>query len=211
MRCRSVVANYFAAFSARWEGYTNYPYPDVKGLVTVGRGNMIPNLSAMYQLPWRIGGKDGLLADKTLVTAEWCRLRAISPLERNEGGGHFAEGAKLFLTDAVVDGLTLSKASEMCDSLAKELFPEWDEWPACAQLGTLSLSWGYGEHLLQGPAPFPKFVKAAQMTDWATCSEECKLSTVGNPGVTGRNGANEYLFRSALMIPLDKLPNGCGG
>src|SRR6185503_10062976 len=76
-------------------------------------------------------------------------------------------------------------------------FPAWEEWPADAQLGVLSLAWAVGA----GFAPkWPKFTAACLASDWAGARENCTLREEKNPGVIPRNQANRRLFANAFEI-----------
>jgi GH24 family phage-related lysozyme (muramidase) len=109
------------------------------------------------------------------------------------GGGAYASLTQARLTNAAVDDLTRSKAGEMEAHLVQR-FANWDDLPADAQLGTLSLAWACG------PAfNFPTFAAALTRGDFATCAVECQMNAVGNPGLIPRNSANKALFLAAAQ------------
>jgi hypothetical protein len=107
------------------------------------------------------------------------------------GGGAYEGLTQIRLTEDAIDSLTMSKAREMVAHLLNR-FPNWDNLPADAQLGTLSLAWACG------PAfNFPRFSAALGAEDFATCALECKMDATGNPGLVPRNKANQALFLDA--------------
>jgi hypothetical protein len=71
-------------------------------------------------------------------------------------------------------------------------FAEFDDWPADAQLGLLSMAWALG------PAfRFLNFQAACQARDFRTAAVESHMNDTNNPGLRPRNKANFQLFESA--------------
>lgn len=196
---RDSVIKAFPAFTQRFEGCLRYMYLDVLGLVTTGRGNLIDPLPMALPLPWKHG--DGTPANQEEITEEWQQIKARSSLDKAGGGAYF-HLATLLLDQVDVDKLTVKKAMQM-DSVLKGRFPEWDIWPASAQLGALSLAWACGPRF-----HYPRFEAAAHNQDWVICAEECTINSTNNPGVMPRNAANKRLFRAAVLTPTDQLPDG---
>ncbi len=84
-------------------------------------------------------------------------------------------------------------------------FPEWNDWPADARLGVLSMAWGFGAGF---PARFARFTAAASAHDWKAAAAECHIDATGNPGVVPRNEANRQLFVNAGAVEAKGLDRG---
>jgi GH24 family phage-related lysozyme (muramidase) len=185
---RDSVAAAFPAFSAKFEGRLPFMYLDVLGLVTTGVGVLIDPVVCSLSLPWVC--PDGSPAGQADITADWQHVKARQDL-RLHGGGAFRSVATLRLTDDAVDALTTAKMRLMEQHLIAR-FPQWESFPADAQLGILSVAWACG------PAfQFPKFQAAILAQDWATCVTECQMNAAGNPGLVPRNTADAQLFTNA--------------
>lgn len=185
----SVLAS-FIDFSAKFEGICPWMYLDVKGLVTIAIGNLIDPAPLALSLPFM---KGAVPATKAEIQAEWESVKKLQNMAKL-GGGVFARVTKLRLTKDDVEKFVLRKLHEI-ESELKILYPEWEEWPADAQLGLLSLSWAAGVH-----AHFPKLEAAAEKQDWTICAHECHMDDTHNPGLTPRNVANVHLFQNAARV-----------
>lgn len=188
------VAAQFPGFTERFEGHCSWLYCDVKGLVTTGRGNLVdaspgpnPEASALV-LPWL--NADGSGASHSDIEAAWHAVKARQDLKLH-GGGAYKLLTTIRLSEAAIDALTTSKMLEM-ESELKARFAGWEDMPAPAQLGVLSMAWACG------PAfHFPKFEAALRAGDFYTCALECRMDETGNPGLIPRNAANRALFLKA--------------
>ncbi len=187
----SSVRGIFPEFSTQFEGRVEWMYLDVKGLVTIGVGNLIDPLSAALGLPF-VHRVDGSPASRDEIGAEWTALKDNSSLAQK---GHLAckPLTKLVLTDPAIDDLVRGRLDQN-EVLLRQPFPDWDSWPADAQLGVLSMAWAMGAGF---PAEWPKFTTACKARDWPGASANCHISEVGNPGVKPRNDADVLLFNNA--------------
>ncbi len=188
---RGSVRDAFISFNSPFEGIVHWMYADVKGLVTVGIGNLIDPLPK--GLPFVDKGT-GLPASEAAILADWTRIKGDKSLAKL---GHRAceHITQLRLTGTGVERLVYGKLDEMAGYLAKR-FPEWEIWPADAQLATLSMAWACG------PAfHFPKLEAALRDQDFIAASNECHINETGNPGVKPRNAANVALYINASTAP----------
>lgn len=189
------------------EGRCYWMYEDVKGYMTTGVGNLLPLVLAL-QLPWK--HKDGRLATKLEITAEYDRLKAL-PGE-DDGGFWYKQHATLFLNDEDVDGLVERKLRSIEDFCSRKL-RQWEEWPADAQVGVLSMCWAMGQGRVFDGQSYPKFLAHAKNMNFAEyklkngvytlssgCAYECGISEKGNPGVAPRNRMNKVLFQNAAEV-----------
>lgn len=183
----SVAAAWYA-FNEQFEGALPFMYLDVKGLVTTGVGNLIDPISAAVGLPWK--NPDGTRASQAAIRAAWETVKN-KPGWRLRGGVIYGSLTTIRLDWPDVEALVRKKLRQIESDIVAR-FPAFDAWPADAQMGILSMAWAMGPHF-----DFPRFASAARRQDFATCADECAISTVGNPGVAPRNRANAQLFRHA--------------
>ncbi len=193
---RAAVAEAFVAFSAPLEGVVPFLYLDVRGLVTTAIGVLVDPVSAAIHLPWV--RPDGSPASHSEIVSEWSKVKSRQDMKLR-GGGAFKAISSLRLTDEGVRQVTQTVLERMDRQLAAR-FPEYAEWPADAQLATLSMAWACG------PAfRFPRLEAALRNRDFLTAAAECGISTEGNPGVQPRNRANTVLYRNASVVQGDHL------
>lgn len=186
---KPAVASVFPSFTERYEGHVSWPYLDVKGLVTVARGNLIDPVSLALPLPWNIGG---YAATRSEVEQAWGAVKAQQQWAKIGGGSErWAELTAIRLTDEAIDALTSSKNAQNEQQIAAR-FPDWESLPADAQLATLSMAWACGAYGVD--FEFPKFDAALLAGDFVLCAAECHIDDVGNPGLVPRNLANKSLF-----------------
>jgi GH24 family phage-related lysozyme (muramidase) len=195
----SSVRSIFPEFSKQFEGRVAWMYLDIKGLVTIGVGNLIDPLSAALGLPF-VHRADGSAASRDEIAAEWTELKNNTSLAQK---GHLAckPLTQLGLTDPAIDDLVRSRLDQD-EVFLKNAFSDWDSWPADAQLGVLSMAWAMGAGF---PAHFPHFTAACKAEDWAGAAANCHINDVGNPGVKPRNDANVTLFNNAAAVAADGL------
>ena len=193
------VSAIFPEFSRRFEGYVHFMYLDIKGLVTIGIGNLIDPEASAHDLPFT-DKVTGARATPEQIGAEWRKIKHMPELAKK---GHRAcePITELRLSDEAIASLVRRRLAGN-EALIKKTFHDWDQWPADAQLGVLSLAWAVGAGF---SAKFPKFAAACHARDWAGAAEHCKLREAGNPGVIPRNQANLMLFGNAREVVTQKL------
>jgi hypothetical protein len=112
------------------------------------------------------------------------------------GGGAFAPLTNLRLTESAIDNLVQGKATDNEIELRKH-FPDYDDLPADAQLGVLSMAWAMGADFAPG---YPKFTAAVNACDFVECAAQCSMDATGNPGLRPRNTADVKLFTAAAAV-----------
>jgi hypothetical protein len=193
---QSVVRSVWRRFNEPLEGLTDWMYLDVKGLVTTGMGNLIDPVEAAQRLTWHTA--DGAVAAPDAVRHEWSRIKNNLPLA-HLGAQAARRVAALHLDEADIEALILDRLDHDEAILkANPAFADFDDWPADAQLGLLSMGWAMGAGF--GPR-FPHFSTACAAGDFATAAQDCAISTAGNPGVARRNAANRQAFLFAATAP----------
>jgi GH24 family phage-related lysozyme (muramidase) len=187
----------FPAFSTRFEGRVPYMYLDIKGLVTIGVGNLIDPVEAAQTLPFRFKSRPGVSATPDEIAGEWQTLKSNTSLATK---GYTACGpvTQLELSDEAIDSVIVSRLTQNESFLKRQQwFLNFETWPADAQLGLLSMAWAMGPG---GPGQFPHFRAACQTLDFSTAAANCRMSEAGNPGLVPRNQANFTLFSNAASV-----------
>jgi GH24 family phage-related lysozyme (muramidase) len=184
-------------FTAAFEGVVPWMYQDVKGLVTVAIGNLIDPMQYAMPLPF-VDRVTGTPADRDTIMREWMRVKSDASLARL---GHRAAErvTNLRLTPEGIDML-VGRKLEQNDSHLRGRFPDFESWPACAQLATHSMAWACGPGFR-----FDRLVLALRMQDFAAAALECHMNEAGNPGLAPRNRANKILYRNAERVRAFKL------
>jgi hypothetical protein len=193
---RSIVATRFLDFTETFEGYVEYMYVDVKGLVTIGFGNLIDPISYALALPF-VKKPDGTTsATQAEITAEWHKIKDAAILDYTA----LADLTTLKLTrEAIVDLCRQRlRANEAVLKRTRE-FQTFDEWPADAQLALHSMAWAMGPAFAEG-GQWPRFRAACGQMDFAAAAANCRIDETGNPGVVPRNFANKTLFGNAPFV-----------
>lgn len=185
---RQSVRDNFIAFNAPLEGRMPCMYLDVKGLVTCAVGVLIEPIEYALKLHWE--KRTGQVATSSEIRAEWQRVKS-SQFATGFNTEYWKRHAELLLSDAEMDSVIMQKAEEFDMILASRL-SGYPEWPADAQMATMSMAWAMGPYFV-----YPVWVAAARRCDWRGCAAECQISEKGNPGLIPRNLANKALFLAA--------------
>lgn len=186
------VADNWLAFNAPLEGRMNCMYVDIKGLVTCAIGILIDPIEYALRPPWR-HPITSTYAIPDEIRAEWNRVKA-APFGRSAGVKYWESTAQLILSEEDIDEWVMDEVRRR-DKALNFRFPWYGAAPADVQMATLSMAWAMGEGF-----SFPKWEAAAASGDWETCSFECRMLTVGNPGIIPRNAANQTLFEAAAIL-----------
>lgn len=206
---RDSVRAAFNAFTDRFEGKVGWMYPDIRGLITTGRGNLIDPVAAALELPWGHADSSSA-ATQDEIRAEWSLVKS-SVAFRMKGAGYFARITSLRLSEAAIDELCV-KRLEGFEVVLRRYNPGYDSWCADAQLGILSMSWAMGS-AFEPVDHFVGFQAAANAGRWDECAgaagdantdKACRglawINDTGNPGVRPRNLANKVLFHNAALV-----------
>ena len=189
------------AFTAQYEGCVSEMYVDVLGLVTCAIGNLVDPMPAVLGLPW-IRRADGQPATAAEIAAEWQEVKSSKiPWYPHRGP------RPIYLADDGINTLFFRRL-DANDRILANRWPNWDQWPADAQLGAHSCAWAAG-----GAWRAPAFDAAVGRLDFQTCAGApgdanndlgCRgqawLNDAGNPGLRPRNLANKVLFWNAAVV-----------
>lgn len=166
-------------------------YLDCKGLVTTGIGCLIDPVGAALGLPWQ-HQYENRPATESEIAAEWNLIKGRQDLAKF----HYNYAGKLCslqLTGEGVSQLATTRLGQN-ETLIKAKIPLWDNWPADAQLATMSMAWAMGAGFTK---TFTNWLAAARAGNFEGCAADCEMRTAGNPGLVPRNKANVALFRAA--------------
>jgi GH24 family phage-related lysozyme (muramidase) len=203
---KQAVIDNFLTWTERFESFTTWFYLDIKGLVTIGFGNLVDPFATTAGLSFV--NADGTPASPAQVQGAWQavkRLQGLAP----EGGGTFARFTTVRATRDSINALCQGKLA-LIDKHVRAYFPEWDDFPADGQLLVCSMCWAMGDGAF---AHWPHFVAAVNAGDWLAVATphgtpaSCQMSEVGqNASFKQRNAANLALATSAHFAAL----NGTG-
>jgi len=149
------------------EGYTTWMYTDTRGLVTVGRGDLIDPFELACVLEWVVGVR---AATPSEIARDWNTIKSRQDL-KNRGGQSVVFGAltTVRLTPCSIDRL-VQKTINWIWSTLKTRLPDIESWPADAQEAILRWAWGNGPNahypLMFGALAAKNFRIAAIQSDW---------------------------------------------
>jgi hypothetical protein len=195
MRCsnsmRAVVASTWRAFNEPLEGVVSGMYADVRGLVTTGMGNMLPNVDAALALPWKFLGYP---APASEVRRSWQAVSGDPDAARLGWRYALANPANnVRLLDADIDHLIQTRLNAN-DRLLSARFSAWAVWPADAQMAAHSMTWAMGDWFHK----FPKCCAALDASDFAGAAAECRMQPEAG-SLVRRNDLNQLLLRGAAV------------
>jgi GH24 family phage-related lysozyme (muramidase) len=196
---KASVLEAWHTFSTPLEGRVRHMYLDILGLVTAGVGNLADPVSLALQMPWV--RPDGSPASSEEIRRDWAALKA-QPALRKLHYKFAAPHTKVRLTDAGIDAMVRAKLLANESFMRGRYFPDWDQWPADAQLGVCSMAWACGPGF---PAEFKNFARFAREQRWLEAMAACKIRETNpdgspNAGIIPRNRANRLCFANAETV-----------
>lgn len=161
---RDDVRNAFLAFTSSFESYVDWLYLDVKGFVSIGAGNLVDPPSLMKGLQFTINGRD---ATPSEVSCAWLKVKNLQSMAKM-GGGAFKEVTSIRATKDSIDSIIMTKL-RLNETILKQAFPKWEDWPYGAQMVVLSMAWAYGAAFTP---QWPRFSAACTRGDWLVASKQ---------------------------------------
>lgn len=146
-----------------FEGTVRWMYLDEPGLVTVGVGQMLPNVKAAQLLPFMIGGQ---LATPQQIAADYERVKAMQPAHLPPF--YFRNSAPV-LADGEINLLLLRTVRAVDQELA-HTFARYAQWPRGAKLATIDMVYNLG---LSGFREYTHLNAALEIQDWTSAAKEC--------------------------------------
>lgn len=154
------------------EGVISHMYLDTVGAVTVGVGNMLPNVAAAQQLRF-VHRTTQAPASADEIAADF---DAVRKQPKGMLASRYLPHTKLELPAAAIDAL-LDVRLENFKRELRSKFAGFDDLPITAQFAVLDMAFNLGSHGVV--SKFPKFTKAVQSKDWLTAAKESHRAQVG--------------------------------
>jgi GH24 family phage-related lysozyme (muramidase) len=198
-------------FSAPLEGRVHGMYCDILGLITCAVGNLIDTRGSGYPaalveaINWTLA--DGSPAPVAQVRADWQLLKADCMRFAKLHWKYALAATKCRLTEGEIDRIVKERLAINIAQMRK-LYPDWDSFPADAQLAIMSMCWAVGTGW---PQKFTRFAKLVKAQDWAAAAAfddpknpkgnwPGKIRETGNPGVVPRNQKNRFCLLNAALV-----------
>lgn len=164
-------------------------------LVTTGSGNLADPIEIALEMEWR--KPDGSLASHEEIAADWNAIKQWgrdNPELVLRGGNTSAQKAitTLRLDRTALDRIFNARLQQN-ETLIRPLAPQYDQWPASAQIGINSMAWAMG---VGNVATFHKFLAACNVFDFDTAAKEAHISNAN----ANRNTDDHELFAEAAEV-----------
>lgn len=180
-----------------FEGDIPFMYRDTEGWVTVGAGQMIPDVNAAKKYPFEthLGAK----ATAAEIETDYKRVHAITaglPAKR------YRSQSSLLLSEGYIQSILLKKLKE-CDVALRRHYIRYDTFPEPVKLALLDMIYNLGAAKLFGQ--FPAFEKAVNAQDWKTAADQSHRKHKGS--TDNRNAWTRHQFLiSEAKKPIPELP-----
>lgn len=189
------------------EGNCSWGYPDNLGNITIGRGNLIPDLAAWMAIVWE--NADGSAPNSTQVQAAWVTLQGFALRVKANGprawpgGGAYEHSTRIRATKASVDALIQRRLDEF-DAILRRDWAAWDAAPPAAQSVLMRLMWSCGPFGFT-PKRWPRLHIAWCAEDWAGCARECRIPAL-DATEPGANERARNMFLSCVVADTEPAP-----
>jgi GH24 family phage-related lysozyme (muramidase) len=169
------------------EGSINHMYLDTVGKVTVGVGNMLPDIESAKALPFVLEDSSEPASQEDIKND----FENVSEQKSGMFARRYHDYTKLVLTEKDIDTLLDTRIDEFERRLNKD-FSNYENCPGAVQLGLLDMAFNLGNSGLVNK--FPTFCKAVKAEDWEACARECKRRGISDD----RNAETSALFRECM-------------
>jgi GH24 family phage-related lysozyme (muramidase) len=180
-----------------FEGNVPFMYRDTEGWVTVGVGQMIPDVNAAKR--YRFLKPLGDLATAEEIEQDYKRVYAMPagmPAEK------YRTQTGLVLSEDYIESLLETKLKE-CDMALRRHYLRYDTYPEPVKLALLDMIYNLGAPKLFGQ--FAAFEKAVNAQDWKTAGLESHRKHKGS--TDNRNAWTRHQFLiSEAKKPVPELP-----
>lgn len=177
----------------RWEGSVGWIYLDVRGLPTVGVGNLLATKAAALQLPFLVvNGAAPLPATPGQIGAAYDRVKGMIPARSPDA---YRLHPSIELAAPEIDHLLRKRLDNEFLPGLRQMFQGWDNLPATARSGLLDMAFNLG---LGGLRRFEHLREAVQDRKWLIASKECNRRTCRD----SRNQWTREQFLEASLPPV---------
>jgi GH24 family phage-related lysozyme (muramidase) len=156
----------YAAQCKVFEGCVGWMYLDTVGKVTVGVGNMLPDVTAALMLPLR-SQSSGDLAGAPAVIRDYARVQG---LREGMAARAYWEYEALVLAPEDIEELLMRRLDEFDETLRRD-FGGYDGYPDAVKMALLDMIYNLGEGKLM--RTYPGFDAAVRAKDWPQAAAEC--------------------------------------
>lgn len=179
-----------------FEGRVPYLYLDPEKNITVGVGQMLPNLAAALELPFQINDQTGTHpASEQQIIDSWNRLEGMAA--GKIASAYYWPGA-VFLTGDEIDQLLL-KVIYALDAGMPSVYATYPNWPTPAKLAILDCAYNLGIVKLAHEYTHLNSSLRSIPPDFIAASKECGRN-ISNPAFERRNVWTENQFILAAQI-----------
>lgn len=208
-----MVRDNWVRFNEPLEGRVDYMYLDVKGYVSTGVGNKIDQTKGELRAPTeseraeslRMANRvswsnNGAPASEGEVASAWDTVKSRMDIA-GQASAFAGETTLRITSEQDLLGLVRRTLADMEFILmSRTEFADFDNWPASAQIATLSMSWA------MGPAfNFPHFQGHVAQADWAGAADQCHFTPdIGT--IVHRNKLDRMHFLCARQVAEQGLP-----
>jgi GH24 family phage-related lysozyme (muramidase) len=180
-----------------FEGDIPFMYRDTAGWVTVGVGQMLPDVNAAKKYLFETPLGEKATADD--IETDYRRVHAMPiglPAEK------YRTQSSLLLAESYIQAVLLKKLKE-CDIALRRHYLRYDTFPEPVKLALLDMIYNLGAAKLFGQ--FPSFEKAVNAQDWKTAADHSHRK---HRGLTDNRNAwtrHQFLISEAKK-PIPELP-----
>jgi GH24 family phage-related lysozyme (muramidase) len=169
-----------------FEGNISHMYVDTIGYVTVGIGNMLPDVTAAQRLAF-VNRTTKNAATAAEISVDFA---TVSKQPKGKAARWYRPFTNLDLPDVEVNRLFQKRVQEFQVQLGK-VYPRYDSYPDPAQLAMLDMAFNLGTSALKNK--WPKLNEAIEKQDWKTAADQSN-----RPDASAvRNAATKALFLKA--------------
>lgn len=178
-----------AAQEELWEEKVPWMYLDTDGNVTVGIGQMLPNLDAAQALRFGLPPFGVGLAQEQQIADDFFRVKAMEP---GMIASRYLSTLSPRLPDAEIERVLSTSLTFVDDELAK-LYVNYADAPYPAKLAAMDLGYNLGITRLRDE--FPHLNAAFERGDWHECAAQCHRKGIS----LARNNWTQGQFNAASM------------
>lgn len=155
------------------EGSISHMYLDTVGKVTVGVGNMLPDVASAQKLSF-VDRKTQQTATKDAIKTDF---ETVSKLNKGMIASSYKKDTKLDLPNTAINTLLDSRIASFKNEI-KLKFPSFDTYPMTVQFALLDMAFNLGTNGLV--TKFPSFKKAIEAKEWKTAAKESNRPQVSS-------------------------------